>query len=54
MVEPNTVVSLCEYRKARGLPCKHCKREELEALFLNKMRDVDSPPFPKPEGYDEE
>jgi hypothetical protein len=28
--------------------------EELETLFLNLMRDSDSPPFDRPDGYDEE
>ena len=28
--------------------------EELEEMFLNAMRDSDSPPFDQPEGLDEE
>ncbi len=53
----NKVVGLCEYRKDRGIRCKHCDRKYADMTsedFLNKMRDADSPPFDRPEGYDEE
>ncbi len=53
----NKVVGLCEYRAKRGIVCKHCSKKYSDMTaedFLNKMRDCDSPPFERPEGYDEE
>jgi hypothetical protein len=52
--EKNKVTSLCEYRWRRGILCKHCARKAAELVYLNRMRDLDSPPFDRPDGYDEE
>ena len=57
MVTQRKVVNLCEYRKSRGIRCKHCDKKYVDMTaedFLNKMRDSDSPAFDRPEGYDEE
>jgi hypothetical protein len=49
-----TVTNLCEYRYRKGLVCAHCKKITDEIDYLNKMRDIDSPPFEQADGYDEE
>jgi hypothetical protein len=50
----DNIIDLCEYRFRRGILCKHCVRSAAEFMFLNAMRDMDSPDFEPPEGYDEE
>jgi hypothetical protein len=52
--EKSKVTSLCHYRWERGIPCKHCARKAAELVYLNRMRDADSPPFDRGDDYDEE
>jgi hypothetical protein len=48
------ITNLCDYRFQRDILCKHCVRQATEIAYLNYMRDADSPPFDKPDNYDEE
>ena len=44
------IIYLCEVHRERSIFCRNCQ----EMRYMLMMRDADSPPLERPDGYDEE